>query len=284
MLDISLVRSFVAFADAGTLVGAANLVHRTPAALSMQMKRLEDQAGQQLLEPRGRQLVLTEAGMDLLPMARELLRNQNEIERHLRGGTEQLTVRLGISTDYVNGFLAWINQTFRAISPESELRVITGGGKVLRKKLEEGELDMVLVSGEERPGEGVFIASERVCWAGTPSGSAWQTSPLPVGLPAHDCVYRRWALESLHRSGVDYRIITTADDSGALATLASEDHLVAALGHALLAQYQDYLAPLEVMPGMPDGGIRMLTRRPGARIDATLRLALRVTDHLPKAE
>ncbi len=45
MLDIDVLRTFVAIADTGSFSSAANAVFRTPSAVSMQIKKLEEQLG-----------------------------------------------------------------------------------------------------------------------------------------------------------------------------------------------------------------------------------------------
>ncbi len=52
-LDIDLIRTFLAVVEAGALSHAAPRVGRTQAAVSMQIKRLEDIIGQPLFNRRG---------------------------------------------------------------------------------------------------------------------------------------------------------------------------------------------------------------------------------------
>lgn len=69
-LDSTLLRSLIAVVDTGSFVGGARIVHRTPSAVSMQMKRLETQIGQPIFAHQGRSVVLTSAGEALLAYAR----------------------------------------------------------------------------------------------------------------------------------------------------------------------------------------------------------------------
>ncbi len=45
MLDIDVLRTFASIADTGSFSAAANVVFRTPSAVSMQIKKLEEQLG-----------------------------------------------------------------------------------------------------------------------------------------------------------------------------------------------------------------------------------------------
>lgn len=73
MLDLELLRSFVSVVEAGGFTRAGQRVHRTQSTVSQQIKRLEDDLGQQLLDRSGKDVLPTEAGERLLSYARRLL-------------------------------------------------------------------------------------------------------------------------------------------------------------------------------------------------------------------
>src|SRR5947209_11460925 len=73
MLDLELLRSFVSVVDAGGFTRAGERVHRTQSTVSQQIKRLEDDVGQPLLNRTGKDVTPTEAGERLLSYARRLL-------------------------------------------------------------------------------------------------------------------------------------------------------------------------------------------------------------------
>ena len=52
-LEPELLRSFVAIAETGSFTAAANRVHRTQSAVSMQIKRLEELLGRELFSRAG---------------------------------------------------------------------------------------------------------------------------------------------------------------------------------------------------------------------------------------
>ncbi len=78
-LDTSLLRAFVAVADTAGMTAAANLLHLTQAAVSQQIKRLEEALGAQLFERDRRGLRLTNAGERLYGRAKRLLALNDEI-------------------------------------------------------------------------------------------------------------------------------------------------------------------------------------------------------------
>ena len=62
-LDLTALRSFVAVADAGGVTRAAGMLNLTQSAVSMQLKRLEELLGLQLLDRSGRGIALTASGV-----------------------------------------------------------------------------------------------------------------------------------------------------------------------------------------------------------------------------
>ena len=87
-IDTELLRSFVAIADTGGFTRAAETVNRTQSAVSMQMKRLEEDVVQRpLFERDGRQVRLTPEGQVLLGYARRILKLHGEVLNTLRNRT-----------------------------------------------------------------------------------------------------------------------------------------------------------------------------------------------------
>ena len=72
-LDIDLLRAFVAVAETGSFTRAAGRLGRVQSAVSMQVKRLEEVAGQRLFDRSKRRVALSKAGEVLLGYARRML-------------------------------------------------------------------------------------------------------------------------------------------------------------------------------------------------------------------
>jgi len=96
--QIDWLRAFVAVVDAGSLSGAAPLVHRSQSAVSMQIKKLEAALGRPVLLRGPRHLEVTPAGAELLSYARRVLDLQAEAHAALFGPKLAGRVRLGCPT------------------------------------------------------------------------------------------------------------------------------------------------------------------------------------------
>ena len=84
-IDTDLLRTFAAIADHGGFTRAAEVVNRTQSAVSMQMKRLEEDVLQcALFQREGRNVSLTPEGHVLLGYARRILKLHSEVFNMLR--------------------------------------------------------------------------------------------------------------------------------------------------------------------------------------------------------
>src|SRR6266567_3479820 len=73
-IDLKWLRSFVVVAEEASFTRAASRVHVAQPGVSAQVRRLESELGQQLLDRSGRSVRLTEVGAAVLPFARAALR------------------------------------------------------------------------------------------------------------------------------------------------------------------------------------------------------------------
>ena len=93
---------FSAIAETGSTTSAASEVALTQSAASAALKELEDALGARLFDRIGRRLLLNESGRALLPRARRLLENAQELERQFAKGAGAGPLRVGCSTTIGN--------------------------------------------------------------------------------------------------------------------------------------------------------------------------------------
>ncbi len=74
LIDIDQLRTFIAIAETGSFTKAADIVHKTQSAVSMQMKRLEERLDKPIFARDGRASKLTEDGERLLDYARRIVK------------------------------------------------------------------------------------------------------------------------------------------------------------------------------------------------------------------
>ncbi len=95
-LNYKHLRYFWAVARVGNLTRAAAQMNVSQSALSVQIRKLEDQLGQKLFDRQGRALHLTEAGAIALGHAKAIFATGDELLAALSGATDaQPTLRVG---------------------------------------------------------------------------------------------------------------------------------------------------------------------------------------------
>src|ERR1700753_682143 len=98
--DIDALRPIVAGDDLKSFARAAVKLGRSQSAVSMQLKKLEEQAGQALFLRQGRGLVPPEAGEQLLTYARRILVLHDEAAASIGTPVTSASVRMGLPQDF----------------------------------------------------------------------------------------------------------------------------------------------------------------------------------------
>ena len=123
LIDIDQLRTFIAIAETGSFTKAAEFVHKTQSAVSMQMKRLEERLDRPIFARDGRASKLTEDGERLLDYARRIVKLNVEALATFSKTELSGRVRLGVPDDYADRYLPEIMARFSRAYPGVELTV-----------------------------------------------------------------------------------------------------------------------------------------------------------------
>ena len=205
-LEIDLLKTLVAIDETGSFNRAAKAVFRTPSAVSMQMKRLEELIGRPIFVKDGRGVTLTGEGQELLGFARRILALADEALLKFRCATTEGIVRLGTPDDYAAGFLPPILARFAKTHPFVQVEVTCHTSDVLIKQLNDADLDIGLVSAGFGVPAQMVVHRERLVWAGLRDGMAHQRRPLPLAVSNPVCRWRHRATTALDGAGIAHRI------------------------------------------------------------------------------
>lgn len=148
-MEIRQLKAFLAIAEAKTFTAGARRVNVTQAAISMQIRQLEDEVGLQLFTRTPRRVILTQAGEFLLSRARNILREHDSALQEIAevAGAEYGRLRIGsASAMFATQQLPGIMHNLREKYPNSELTVISGTSQYLVDKIMHGEIDTAFVS------------------------------------------------------------------------------------------------------------------------------------------
>ncbi|MEO0402386.1 MAG: LysR substrate-binding domain-containing protein [Pseudomonadota bacterium] len=260
-LDSNALRTFVAVCESGSFRSAQSVVHRSPAAISGRIAKLERQIGRPLFARHGRSVHINEDGKALLSYARRILSLNAEIAA--RFGTQQTVgrVRFGASDDYGTRWLPAILRTFARTYPAIEVSVVLGPSSEIMAQIEAETLDVGLVTLARADAQtlGTVVHKECLLWVGAASGSAAYQTPVPLALADETCAWRQMAIEACARVDRPFRIALTSEHSvGQVAALAA-DFAVAPLPQSMLGPGLEAIGP-DVLPALPDYTVRLVTR------------------------
>lgn len=148
-MDIRQLKAFVSIAETGTFTAGAVRVHVTQAAISMQIRQLENETGIQLFVRAPRKVILTEAGEKLLERAYVILREHDAALEEMAAltGAHRGRLRIGSASAGVSGDpLPQVLRGLRKAHPGVEASVASGTSEQLVQQVLAGELDAAFVS------------------------------------------------------------------------------------------------------------------------------------------
>ena len=248
-LDVDLMRTFVAICETGNFTRAAERIHRTPSAVSVQVKRLEETLGRPLFARHTRSVALTPDGETLLGSVRRLLKLNDELVAQFRRTPMQGRVSFGAPND--SGILALPSmlRRFASTHPLVEVEVRLDASGTLRERCEAGEIDLVLFTASGAAvRDAEVVHSEDLVWIGLRDGLALDAHPLPLALCSAGCAWPAAALDALSRAGIPYRIAYTSDHCQGQIAAVEADLAVAPLPASVavppFARLDDRLPPL----------------------------------------
>src|SRR5215208_4519171 len=131
LIDVDQLRTFIAIVETGSFTKAAEVVHKTQSAVSMQMKRLEERLGKAIFARDGRASKLTEDGDRLLDYARRIIK---------------LNVEALAAFDDAERYLPEIMARFSRAYPSVELTVTCEPSVELVERIDSNELDLAIVT------------------------------------------------------------------------------------------------------------------------------------------
>ena len=148
------LRTFVAAAERGSITEAARALHLTQPAASQQLRELERVLGTKLLERAEGRMIPTAAGAALLAPARRTLLAGEEVAAVALAWHDGAAgrVRLGSGATACIYLLPPVLAAARRAMPGLEIVVATGNTPEILRRVEEGSLDLGLVTLPRRIG------------------------------------------------------------------------------------------------------------------------------------
>lgn len=200
-LDLVALRAVVTVAECGSVTRAADLLHLTQSAVSMQIRRLEEALGMELFNRSQRRMELSLSGQKLTDYARRMLRLNDEALCSLGALEGREEIRIGLPHDLVSPQIPEVLRVMGVGWPQLHVALTIDYTRSLLNRFGAGELDMILTT-QTHPGpEGEVLGERKLVWLGLTGTVVRPDRPVRVAL-GKTCIFRSIALEALERAGI----------------------------------------------------------------------------------
>jgi DNA-binding transcriptional LysR family regulator len=282
MLDTDQLRSFLAIVDTGSFTRAAERVHKTQSAVSMHIRRLEEQLGCVLFVKQGRGVRLTAEGECLIDFARRIVHLEAGAVAALSPMGLRGAVRIGIPDDYSEIYLADILSRFIRRHPMVEVSVTCEGSPELAQQVSAGALELALVT--DHPGLHGFevLSEQRLVWVASERFHIDADTPVPLAQFSVSCLWRRETDEALANCDRATRGLLYSKSFSAIGTVVRAGLAVMTLPESMVGEGLRMLGAAEGLPELPVTRIGLIHApgRPSEEAKA-LANAIRETISLP---
>lgn len=261
-LDVTALRSFVTVLETGGVTRAAQQLHLTQSAVSMQLKRLEEALGQPLLDRAGRGVAPTAHGEQLLAYGRRILTLNDEVWDRMTDKAFEGEIRLGVPHDivypHIPGILRRIDREF----PRVKVQLISSFTLKLREMLDQGNADLILTTEDDTPPAAECVATQALIWVGAKNGTAWRNRPLRLAFE-RKCLFRPWAVAALDRAGIPWEMAVDTSSSRTVEATTAADLAIHAMLEESISGPMEPVAHGGTLPDLPSSRIN-LYRSPAA--------------------
>lgn len=258
--DLNALRTMVVGTELGSFARAAGELGRSQSAVSMQLKKLEQQAGRPLFRRIGRGLVPTETGDALLAYARRMIALNDEAAVSLGASVEVASVRLGLPQDLFADVMPEVITRFSRRRSGVHIEIRAGRNHGLEEEVRAGRLDVAVAffaAGSDA--HGTHLVSLPMRWLGGKGlRKPASNDPIPLVVFDHPCLFRQAALQTLDARRIRWRLsLTTPSLPGVWAALRSGYGISVRPSHPVPAAIREVARELD-LPKLPSIELRML--------------------------
>jgi DNA-binding transcriptional LysR family regulator len=274
-LDITTLRSFVAVADSGGVTRAAGFLHLTQSAVSMQLKRLEELLGLDLLDRSGRTIALTASGEQVLAYARRMVALNDEVITRLTDQAYEGQITLGVPHDIVYPAIPQVLKQFNSAFPRVRVHLESSGTRTLKEMFAKGECDIIMTTETALDAGGETVCVKPLLWIGAPGGAAWRQRPLRLAF-GRLCTFRPKVVAALDAADIPWEVIVETDSDRTIEATVSADLAVHTMIEGTEPPHLERIAHQGALPSLPMQQINLYgTSIPGGVVHDTMADLLR---------
>jgi DNA-binding transcriptional LysR family regulator len=161
-------------------------------------------------------------------------------------------IRFGTPDDYALRILPRILGHFALEYPQIEVAVRCETSTRLIAMIEDGSLDLALITRAPGRPAGELIRREPVVWACSARHQTHERDPVPLALFQEDCAMRELAIAALVEAGRKHRLAYSSPNLAALLAVTAAGLAIAALPRSSVPETLRILGPRDGFPDLPE--------------------------------
>lgn len=250
-LDLDVLEMVIAVADTGSFAGGAQRVHRSPSAISMRIKALEDAMQKPLFVRTTRSVVLTDEGERLLDFGRRMIDMREAAWASVVRPEVKGRVTVGVPDDYASSLLSPVLKRFARAHPHVELRVVGLPSIELAPLLKDNTLDLACLTRVKGiPGD--LLRREPIVWAcASRQRPIWEERPLPIAVYSSGSAARALAITALQNARIKFRMSYESPGLMGLVSMLEAGLAVAPMSRCSVPSHFVELGEEDGLPKLP---------------------------------
>lgn len=250
-LPTDLLRAFITVIDLDGYTAAATALGRTQSAISQQLRRLEELIGQPLLLFSAGRITLTDAARQLDPMARQMLRINDDIVARFQAERFAGWLKVGVPSDFSSDAMLRSISAFAVLNPDLRIEVTSRKSRDLLAGITADTLDLALAIAPQDAMPWMMQSfSIRPSWAVAVDKTIDLKRPVPLIRHPDPCEYADRMRSALRVAGLRWQTVLVSDDLEGLIAATRAGLGLTALTPATLAPGLRALGPDAVLPAL----------------------------------
>ncbi|EIN02566.1 LysR family transcriptional regulator [Paraburkholderia hospita] len=262
--DLDLVRAFVVVSETRNFTQAAARLHRTQSAISMKIKRLEEQVGERLFERDTTNVKLTSIGERFVGIARRLIEAHEDAFFALNQSFATGKLTLATSETYASCLLPPILSEVRKTFPNIEMEIRCGHSWKMLESMDTEDIDLVIATKYPPRRDGEPLGTERLMWVCRHDSDVYLATPLPLAVFPDGCLYRRAGIAALDAEQREWRISYTSLNHEGLLAAVDSGSAVSIMIESAVNEKHRVLLPNDGFPALAATEIELYSRRMGS--------------------
>lgn len=273
-MDTNLLKTFSVLSRIKNFTKAAQVLHLSQSAISLQIAKLEEFLGKTLFIRNNRNVDLSLDGEKLLGYVQQILDIEQNLLAHFQDPHPKGDVKFGTPEDLATAYLPDVLANFTKIYPAILLNVACEFTLNLIQGFDSDIYDIALIKQDPKKPhpKSEEVWKECLAWVSTPNIRLQSKKiPVPLILAPSPCVYRQRAIDTLNNHGIPWKIVYTSPSiTGTLAGVQ------AGLGVSILPakMIPKNLRIVEELPDLKDTQIAILKKETASEAAKTFGLYL----------